>query len=601
MKYTYIRTVTFSILSFLVLPLATFALSNLTVATGPDCGGAGTCTTPQQVLTNQSSLSSQPVENRVAANFLITIPAGEDVYLNNLTFTTTLDSSYSAPTGGDVFIQNQGMSAGQSGTNTGGYFDYGSLGQTKSASGGSVTVTPNLVGQTQTGTANLPANVAKLRAGNTYLITATVYNTLPAGVPKSLISPISNPHITLSGCSVTGASSGSTASCNSADSVPLKFTYPGRFIFTSIQPRTGTNGSLVSPATIKWATDLPSSETVTLELRDGNQEVNGEGTLVKTIATNVANTGSYIWSWSPSDFPTNTFYMIDLVPTNTNYPRVHSQLSGLQTISGEPIWIYINNGSAGGVGSGSQGGSSNACPVGSTMVAGVCLSSTTCPTGSSLVNGVCVQNTMCPAIDTVVNGICVAPPPIMTGLMCNPPAGYAYPNQTASSCGGLEPVGTTTPPSTSNPVTLNIPGTTAQLTSDLRLGDSGTQVTLLTQALVNDGELSTTQSTFDQTVFNAVVIYQEKYASDILTPVGLTRGNGFVGTQTRAKMNTQLLSTYNTTAGNTGGVMTTNPATGTTGTTNTSTMSNAQILTLIQQLLATVASLQVQLNALLGK
>lgn len=67
------------------------------------------------------------------------------------------------------------------------------------------------------------------------------------------------------------------------------------------------------------------------------------------------------------------------------------------------------------------------------------------------------------------------------------------------------------------------------------------KVTCLQEFLASQGseiypEGSVTGNFFTAT-YNAVIRFQEKYAQEILSPSGLTKGNGYVGARTRAKIN----------------------------------------------------------------
>lgn len=85
------------------------------------------------------------------------------------------------------------------------------------------------------------------------------------------------------------------------------------------------------------------------------------------------------------------------------------------------------------------------------------------------------------------------------------------------------------------------------ISGTLSLGSSGPQITLLQQILNKDPETrvastgpgSPGQETnlFGSLTRAAVIRFQEKYAADVLSPVGLETGNGRVGAFTRAKLN----------------------------------------------------------------
>ncbi len=77
---------------------------------------------------------------------------------------------------------------------------------------------------------------------------------------------------------------------------------------------------------------------------------------------------------------------------------------------------------------------------------------------------------------------------------------------------------------------------------NLRYDSSGRAVKELKTALAKEGLYSgvissSSSDRFDDFVASAVVQFQQKYASEILTPFGLSYGTGYVGPATRAKLN----------------------------------------------------------------
>jgi peptidoglycan hydrolase-like protein with peptidoglycan-binding domain len=78
------------------------------------------------------------------------------------------------------------------------------------------------------------------------------------------------------------------------------------------------------------------------------------------------------------------------------------------------------------------------------------------------------------------------------------------------------------------------------LTKNLKKGMSDAEVTILQQGLAQDAAVypeGLVTGYFGSLTNAAVIRFQEKYASEVLAPVGLTSGTGFVGAYTRAKFN----------------------------------------------------------------
>jgi peptidoglycan hydrolase-like protein with peptidoglycan-binding domain len=80
------------------------------------------------------------------------------------------------------------------------------------------------------------------------------------------------------------------------------------------------------------------------------------------------------------------------------------------------------------------------------------------------------------------------------------------------------------------------------ITADLYLGaQNNNQIVCLQEFLRSQGSLiypgGLLSGNFDAATRAAVIRFQEKYAAEILRPLGLKSGSGYVGASTRAKIN----------------------------------------------------------------
>ena len=89
------------------------------------------------------------------------------------------------------------------------------------------------------------------------------------------------------------------------------------------------------------------------------------------------------------------------------------------------------------------------------------------------------------------------------------------------------------------PIVLPIVVEHFKFLKNLRLGMKNSDVLELQNRLISEGFLTASSSTgyFGRITRLAVIAYQERFISNILTPLSLEKGTGFVGPYTRGKLN----------------------------------------------------------------